>query len=368
MRSYFITLASLALSAAAFAGTLEKKAVAPPEEERWEFMLSAPGWIPWMVGDTGVNGVVSHISLGPDTMVPKFDMVADVRGEARKGRWSVMGEFFYASLSDGISTNTAVKKVDVQVDQMFGDLNIAWRIIDSPRGYLALVGGLRYTNLFQQLVTQADAERIDATSTHLVDVVSDRIATALSAAVLRQSIATDLPDTSELAHPSTLAVAPLGGRLGERARGQIQTIIAARQAELTAAVQAREQAVGAARVAAQQRVDSIKKDLSKKIARVVESSLDTRVARTDDWWDPYVGFRGRCQLNDKFYVSAKADIGGFGVGADITWTAEAALGWKVSERIFSEVGYRAAGVDYEKDGLVYDMITHGPQVTVGVEF
>ncbi len=359
-------------STAAFAGALvSKETVAPPPEDAWQFTFSAPGWIPWLEGDTGVNGLVSHVALGPDVTVPKVDMIADLRGEAHKGRWSVLGEFFYMSLSDGIGTNTAVKKIDVQMDQTMGDLSVAWRIIDSPRGYLALVGGVRYTNLFQKVVVQANAQQIDETSTHLVEAVSDRIATALSAAVLRNLIATELSsrvDAAELGHPSTLPIAPLGGRIGERIRARIQPIIDARKAELSAAVQARQQAVGAARVAAQRRVDSIKKDLSKEIARVIEDNLDVRVARLDDWWDPYFGFRGRYELNDKFYVFAKADIGGFGIGADITWTAEAALGWKVSERIFSEIGFRALGVDYEKDGLTYDMITFGPQVNLGIEF
>lgn len=362
-------LASLALGITAFAGDNDKKTIAPPPEDSWQFKLSAPGWIPWQEGDTGVNGQISHIALGPNDLIPKLDMIADVRGEAHKGRFSLLGEFMYMSLSDGIGTKTVVKKVDVQMDQIMGELAVAFRIIESPRGYLDVVGGVRYTNLFQQLVTQPSSERINAASTQLVDTVSERIATALSAGALRKLIATKLPDGSELNRPSTLPIPPIGGRLPAEVRDRIQSIIDARKAALAAAVQTRAQAVGAtAQAAAQQRVDAIKKDLSKKIAHAVESKLDTRVARTDDWFDPFVGLRGRYDLNDKYYVTAKADIGGFGVGADLTWTAEVALGWHLTTRIYSEVGYRALGVDYEKDGLTYDMITHGPQVTLGIEF
>ena len=31
-------------------------------------------------------------------------------------------------------------------------------------------------------------------------------------------------------------------------------------------------------------------------------------------------------------------------------------------------GCRALGVDYEGDGLTYDMITHGAQITLGIQF
>ena len=368
MKPTTLLIASLALGSAAFAGDNDKKTIAPPAEDSWQFKLSMPGWVPWLQGDTGVNGQIAHIDLGPDNLVPKIDMAADIRMEAHKGRLSVLGEFFYMSISDGIGTNTAVKKLDVQVDQTMGDLAVAWRLIDSPRGYLDVVAGVRYTNFYQKLVTQADAERIDAASTRLVDAVSDRVATALTAKVVDRLTSINLPEVPELGHPSTLPIAPIGGRLGDRLRERIQEIINARKVELAAAVQARKVAVGAAVAAAQQRVDSIKKDLSKKIAREVESKLDTRVSRTDDWWDPYIGVRARYNLNDKFYVTGKADIGGFGVGCDITWTAEAALGWKLSERIYSEIGYRALGVDYDKDGLVMDTVTHGPQVTLGIIF
>lgn len=368
---WIITLAGLALGATAFAGDSDKKTVAPitPLDDAWSFSLSLPGWIPWQQGDTGINDQISHIKLGPNDIIPKVDMIADVRGEAHKGRFSVLGEFLYMSLSDGIGTKTVVKKIDVQMDQIMGDLAVAFRVIESPRGYLDVVGGVRYTNLFQQLVTQPSAERIDAASTQLVDAVSDRIATTLPNGALRKLIAAKLPDVSELGHPSTLPIGPIGGRLPARVRDRIQAIIDARKAALAAAVQARAQAVGAAaQAAAQQRVNAIKNDLSKKIARAVESKLDARRARTDDWFDPYVGLRGRYLLDDKFYVTAKADIGGFGVGADLTWTAEVALGWHLTKSIYSEIGYRALSVDYEKDGLTYDMITHGPQMTLGIVF
>lgn len=371
--SWFFT--GCLLNAAALAGDLDKKVVAPPAplDDGWHFSLSMPGWIPWLEGDTGVNGLVSHVSLGPDTVVPKVDMITDIRFAARKGRFSLLGEFLYMSLSDGIGTSTAVKKIDVQLDQMMGDLALAYRLIDGPRGYLDVVGGVRYTNLFQQVVTQPNAELIGARSTELVDAVAnearERIGAKVPDNLLRNLIAARLPDVPELSHPSTLPIAPLEGRLVAKVRERVQAIIDARKAALAAAVQARVQAVGAAaRSAAQRRVDAIKQDLSREIARTVEGKLETRTARLDDWFDPYIGLRARYNLNEKFYLTAKGDVGGFGVGSDFTWTAEAALGWNVVGNIYSEVGYRAIGVDYEKGGLTYDMITHGPQMTLGINF
>ncbi len=105
-----------------------------------------------------------------------------------------------------------------------------------------------------------------------------------------------------------------------------------------------------------------------RVQSPLHDALDRTVSRTDDWWDPYIGLRGRFNLNDKFYLTAKGDIGGFGVGSDLTWTAEAALGCQITRSIFAEVGYRALGVDLDKDGLIMDTVTHGPQVTLGITF
>ncbi len=193
----------------------------------------------------------------------------------------------------------------------------------------------------------------------LRDLVRDRVATAVTSGV----------PTLDPTRPPELPIGPLGGRIGDALRERISTILEAKRAELSAAVRERAQAVAAdARARAQQRIDAIKSDLSKKIARTLESKLDTRVARVDDWWDPFIGLRGRLNLSEAWYLTAKGDVGGFGVGSDFAWQAEAALGCHVTRSIFAEAGYRALGTDYNDDGLTYDVITHGAQVTVGITF
>ncbi len=42
---------------------------------------------------------------------------------------------------------------------------------------------------------------------------------------------------------------------------------------------------------------------------------------TQDWWDPIVGANLSLPLGKKFSFSVRSDIGGFGVGSDLTWQA-----------------------------------------------
>ena len=316
--------AGFTLTAAALAGDNDKKTVAPPPEDSWQFKLALPGWITWLEGDSGLHGHIAHIDLGPGDIIPRIDMAADVRMEAHKGRFSVMSEFLYLSLSDGIGTNTVVKKLDVQVDQMMADLGFGWRVIDSPRGYLDVIAGVRYTNFHQRLALQPNDERIDEVSGKLaVAGTALRVAQALRALEGRDPTVPIAPiDADDIARIAS-AIKKIKGSTAER---------------------------------------------KAKIANLLHRSLDRVVSRTDDWFDPYIGFRGRYNLNEKFYLTAKADIGGFGVGADLTWQAEAAVGMQLSKNMFTEIGYRALGVDYEQDGLLMDTITHGIQLTTGISF
>lgn len=315
------------MAAASFAGDTGKKFVVPPEpEDRWKFLLAAPGWMPGLEGDTGINGLVSHVDLDPGDIIRHYDMALSLRAEAEKGRFGISGDLLYTSLSDGVGTNTVVKKVAVQVDQTIAELAMRWRIIDSPRGSLDVVGGVRYLNLEQAVSLQPNDQRIDA--------FADRLAAAGTLA--RGLIARELVALG--GENPTVPIAPLTGaqrdsfaRFVSRLRGNT--------AERSAA-----------------------------IAKRLRQILSSEASRTDDWWDPFIGLRARYNFTDRFYAAARGDIGGFGVGSDLTWQADAALGCQLTQRVFAEVGYRALSIDYDQDGLLFDVIMHGAQVTMGITF
>jgi hypothetical protein len=286
-----------------------------------------PGWIPWVAGDVGLNGINSHVSLGPNDIIPKLDMVADVRAEAHKGRLSLMAEYLYLNLSDGKATDSMVKKVDYRLDQQMADLAVGWRIIESKRGYLDLLGGVRFNQFYQRIATQPNDERIDQTVDTLAAATGRRLRTELAHALIALR-----------GKNVTLPIAPLEGGEAESLARRIEQIRGSR---------AERQA---------------------KIKQLLHNALDSSVSRTDTFWDPYVGLRGRYNLNATFYLTARGDIGGFTVGSDLSWTAEAGIGYQLSPNLYTEVTYRAFGIDYEKNGLLMNTVTHGPQVNIGLSF
>ncbi|SMO83346.1 hypothetical protein [Paracoccus laeviglucosivorans] len=80
------------------------------------------------------------------------------------------------------------------------------------------------------------------------------------------------------------------------------------------------------------------------------------------WFDPLVGLRAFAPINDRWSVQGQADIGGFGVGSDMTWSVLATVNYVVTDSASISVGYRVLDVDYEDDGHVFDTRMQGPVI------
>lgn len=343
----------------------------PLTYDNWRYSLAIPGWLAGLEGDMGIDNAIAAVDVDTDDVLRSLDMTMMVRGEANHGRFGVTGELIALSLSDSTEIDTVVRKVEVRVDEIIGDLGVRWRVLENERDYLDVTGGIRYVNLYQKLELQADSDRIDEVSGNLVDAVGNRLQTALSESELRGLIEQRIGSRLTVleGRDPTVPVAPLAARERTPILNRIQRIIDARKAELADAIRDRADATtDALRAQAQARIDGIKRDVSRSIANHLESKLDTTVSRTDDWFDPYVGLHGRYHFTDRWYFTGKGDVGGFGIGSDFTWQVEAALGWQITPRIYTEIGYRALGMDYHDNGLTFDTVTHGAQITIGMTF
>jgi hypothetical protein len=87
--------------------------------------------------------------------------------------------------------------------------------------------------------------------------------------------------------------------------------------------------------------------------------------RTVNVTDPFVGIRFRT-VSDKWINGARIDVGGFGIGSNISWKANLLVGYQFSELLAVSLGYQAYGIDYEKDKFGLDLISSG--FATGVNF
>lgn len=95
--------------------------------------------------------------------------------------------------------------------------------------------------------------------------------------------------------------------------------------------------------------------------------LDGR-SRSDEatWVDGVAGFRGTYSITPQVYLTGWAMIGAG--GADIDWDVLAGIGYNFNNRISAVAGYRALGVNYSDNSLIYDVIEHGPILGVAIRF
>lgn len=99
--------------------------------------------------------------------------------------------------------------------------------------------------------------------------------------------------------------------------------------------------------------------------------IGTRTASHNEdfgWVDPVVSMRAFLPLTDKLSVQAQADIGGFGVSSDLTWSALATVNYVFSDHLSASMGYKVLDVDYDHKGHVYDTRLSGPVLGMTYRF
>lgn len=91
---------------------------------------------------------------------------------------------------------------------------------------------------------------------------------------------------------------------------------------------------------------------------------------TQEWLDPFVGTDVNLPLTEKLSLHARADVGGFGVGSDLTYQVFPYASWRFAQWGSLQAGYRWLYADYEDsgEGFAYDVTTQGPQLGITGHF
>ena len=87
-----------------------------------------------------------------------------------------------------------------------------------------------------------------------------------------------------------------------------------------------------------------------------------------DWVDPIVGVRAFVPLANDFSLQVQADVGGFGIGSQHTWSALATLNYVFLDGFSASAGYKVVDVNYDRRGHVYDVRMKGPVVGLTYRF
>ncbi len=98
---------------------------------------------------------------------------------------------------------------------------------------------------------------------------------------------------------------------------------------------------------------------------------DNFIKGKQSWIDPFIGGRMAWDLTRNLVFTARADIGGFGIGSDFEWNILAGVGYRLSNITFLGF-YRIWYANYENgsgdDLFVYDMTISGPGLAMIIHF
>src|SRR5262245_43650750 len=379
--------AVFAIAGGLWAGTLElqpKESVPPTitQSEPWQFTISVPGWMASLDGTSGIRGVNADVDIGFfDDILEHLDMIFTLRAEAQKGPIGIFGEVIYLGLSDGAQINRMINNIHEQVDLTLVDGALSWRLFNQPRWSLDLAAGFHYNNVYERLELHSDPALIQQVSEQFVnDVASDlreRLDQDISnseflqilKSTIRENIISRIGDRLEdhERHPS-IPIGPLGGRIRQKVANIVADLIDSKLDRLRARIDALHLRGEARRAAVARAVNAAKAQITKQLASTLNAKLGQTLSRDDYWFDPYVGLRARYNFSKTYYTAVRGEIGGFGVGADLMWEVETVVGLNWTRSIFTEIGYRALGGNYEDDGFRFDAVLHGPQITTGITF
>ena len=88
------------------------------------------------------------------------------------------------------------------------------------------------------------------------------------------------------------------------------------------------------------------------------------VDQRKDWLDPFFGARWIWSFTDKWGLRLRGDVGGFGIGSDLTWNAIGLITFKPWKYVGFGGGYRALYQDYStgsgNNRFSHDATMYGP--------
>jgi hypothetical protein len=100
----------------------------------------------------------------------------------------------------------------------------------------------------------------------------------------------------------------------------------------------------------------------------MEGSIDLDPGPSFDssrsWADPVVGIRALFHVTSALTFNVNADIGGFGIGSDLSWRLVAGVDYNLNRCVSIDAGWAILDVDYEDGSFAYDVRQSGPYLGV----
>jgi opacity protein-like surface antigen len=323
--------------------------------DRWAIDLSLTLWTANLEGLVGVGGLVAPVDLSFGDILDNLNFAiagtADIRRE--DSRVGLLLEGMYLDVGPGIDdVPLPFFSIDgITVEQVMASAALYYRVAEWDRGHFDVFGGARYMYVNSGLHLSPNSSGIAETSNQLSGAVVDELTAQATAAVAAAKPI--VVDQLQRAARAKILAGIIGGTIDpDKINPATIALAKAIAAEQTAAIGS------SARKKASKAVTRLQKKLAREIDSKITRAIPDYVGGSASWVDPFVGMRAQHYLSDRIYVAALADIGGFGVGSELSWNAGGGVGVQVHENVALEMFYRYMSIDYNDD-ILFDVDMSG---------
>jgi hypothetical protein len=94
--------------------------------------------------------------------------------------------------------------------------------------------------------------------------------------------------------------------------------------------------------------------------------------KSKTWYDPVLIARLTGDIKDKWLFQFRGDVGGFGIGSDLTWQLQGYAGYRFTKLFQLSAGYRILSTDFnsgeDREQFIFDVNEFGPVIRFGFNF
>ncbi|MBR0651470.1 hypothetical protein GXW78_17500 [Roseomonas terrae] len=87
-----------------------------------------------------------------------------------------------------------------------------------------------------------------------------------------------------------------------------------------------------------------------------------------NWTDPVIALRGRVRLSEQVSLTAYGDVGGFGVGSNLTWQVIGSVDWQPDDWLVLRAGWRYLSFDFGNASSSLNLAISGPIIGASFRF
>ncbi len=122
---------------------------APATAEEWQYSGALYGWLPSMTGTITTPLGEVEMEPGGGSVFEYLEGVFMGLVAAHNGKWGVTADFLYTELGKEAEPPLGVVFDDANVDLKLAMLNLKglYRVVDTPRGFVNLTGGVRWYDI-----------------------------------------------------------------------------------------------------------------------------------------------------------------------------------------------------------------------------